>query len=152
MAMNDLYEKPVYLIRRAHQIALSMFREECGAHDLTPVQYASLIAIRENPGIDATRISSLIAFDRSTLGKVLERIEAKGLVRRAGSVHDTRVKRVVLTAEGAQLLAAAEPAVCKGQDRLLASLTPAERDQFISTLSHLLQLNNEYSRAPLRDL
>ena len=71
---------PGHLIRRAQQIAVAIFMEECAAYDLTPVQYAALVAIRENPGTDATRLSSLIALDRSTLGNVLERLEARKLV------------------------------------------------------------------------
>ena len=39
MAMDDLYTKPGHLIRRAHQIVVGMFMEECAEHDLTPVQY-----------------------------------------------------------------------------------------------------------------
>ena len=62
LPMNDLYTKPGHLIRRAHQISSALFAEECGAFDLTSVQYAALVAIRTNPGVDATRLSSLIAF------------------------------------------------------------------------------------------
>ncbi|KAH2775513.1 hypothetical protein KXW38_001848, partial [Aspergillus fumigatus] len=50
------------------QIAVALFIEECKAFDLTPVQYAALIAIHTHPGIAATRLSAVIAFDRSTLG------------------------------------------------------------------------------------
>ena len=66
------------------QIAVSIFVEECKAFDLTPVQYAALVAIHTHPGIDATRLSAVIAFDRSTLGNVIERLESKNLVERSG--------------------------------------------------------------------
>ncbi len=54
MSMDDLYAKPGHLIRRAHQIVVGMFMEECAAFDITPVQYACLVAARENPGLDGT--------------------------------------------------------------------------------------------------
>ena len=82
ITMDDVYTKPGYLFRRMQQIAVSIFVEECREFDLTPVQYAALIAIRTHPGIDATRLSLVIAFDRSTLGSVIERLEAKGLIAR----------------------------------------------------------------------
>ena len=85
MQLKDLHSKPGHLIRRAQQIAVAIFMEECAGFDLTPVQYAVLVAIRENPGIDATRLSALIAFDRSTLGVVLERLEVRRLVKRYSS-------------------------------------------------------------------
>src|ERR1019366_1570710 len=77
VTMDAVYTKPGYLFRRMQQIAVSIFVEECRAYDLTPVQYAALVAIRTHPGIDATRLSAVIAFDRSTLGNVIERLEGK---------------------------------------------------------------------------
>ena len=66
--MDAVYTKPGYLFRRMQQIAVAIFVEESKAYDLTPVQYAALVAIQTHPGIDATRLSAVIAFDRSTLG------------------------------------------------------------------------------------
>src|SRR6202453_1058220 len=82
VTMDAVYTAPGYLFRRMQQIAVAIFIEECKAFDLTPVQYAALIAIRTHPGIDATRLSAVIAFDRSTLGSVIERLEAKDYVER----------------------------------------------------------------------
>ena len=150
MTMDILYSKPGHLIRRAHQIVVGMFMEECAEFDITPVQYACLGVLREHPGIDATRISYLIAFDRSTLGQVLERLEAKKLIERTGSPHDKRVKLVKLTREGARLLAAVEPCVGRAMKRLLGRLPLEEQQNFMRTITLLVELNNEYSRAPLR--
>lgn len=150
MAMRDLYEKPGHLIRRAQQIAYALFMEECANHGVTPVQYGSLLAIRERPGLDATRLSAIIAFDRSTLGDVLERLEAKGWISRTPSPNDKRVKRLTLTKAGAALLDAAESAVERCQDRILEPLAPADRAKFMQLLRQLVKLNNELSRAPLR--
>ena len=82
LTMDAVYTKPGYLFRRMQQIAVAIFVEECKTHDLTPVQYAALVAIRTHPGIDATRLSAVIAFDRSTLGSVIERLEAKHYIER----------------------------------------------------------------------
>src|SRR5438876_1166385 len=92
LTMDAVYTKPGYLFRRMQQIAVAIFMEECREFDLTPVQYAALVAIQTHPGIDATRLSAVIAFDRSTLGSVIERIEAKGLVERKASPDDRRIK------------------------------------------------------------
>ena len=150
MSMDDLYSKPGHLIRRAHQIIVGMFLEECATFDITSVQYACLVAAREHRDLDATRLSHLVALDRSTLGKVLDRLESKGLIRRSGSAEDRRVKTIQLTSEGDHLIAAVEPAVCRAQERLLGRLPAEERRRFLTTLSRLVELNNEFSRAPLR--
>src|ERR1700681_3859470 len=99
--MDAVYAKPGYLFRRMQQIAVAIFMEECKAFDLTPVQYAALVAIHTPPGIDATRLSAVIAFDRSTLGSVIERLEAKDLVQRKPAPEDKRVKLLYLTRTGA---------------------------------------------------
>src|SRR5690348_11149328 len=104
LTMDAVYGKPGYLFRRMQQIAVSIFVEECKSFDLTPVQYAALVAIQTHPGIDATRLSAVIAFDRSTLGNVIERLEAKGLIERAASAEDKRVKLLTITKAGAALL------------------------------------------------
>src|SRR3954470_9524969 len=104
ITMDAVYTAPGYLFRRMQQIAVSIFVEECREFDLTPVQYAALVAIQTHPGIDATRLSAVIAFDRSTLGSVIERLEAKTYVERKPAVEDKRVKLLYLTKAGAALL------------------------------------------------
>src|SRR3984957_5445939 len=113
VTMDAVYTAPGYLFRRMQQIAVAIFIEECKAHDLTPVQYASLVAIRTHPGIDATRLSAVIAFDRSTLGSVIERLETKGLVERKPGREDKRGKLLDLTRSGVALLREIVPSVDK---------------------------------------
>src|ERR1700709_500625 len=82
ITMDAVYTAPGYLFRGMQQIAVAIFVEECKPFDLTPVQYAALVSIHTHPGIDATRLSAVIAFDRSTLGNVIERLEGKTLIER----------------------------------------------------------------------
>ena len=138
---DAVYTAPGYLFRRMQQIAVALFMEECKAFDLTPVQYAALIAIRTHPGIDATRLSAVIAFDRSTLGSVIERKAA---------VEDKRVKLLYLTRSGAGVLREIMPSVDRAQARMLQPLKPADRKTLLTLLAQLVDLNNEASRVPLR--
>lgn len=151
MSLDDLHAKPGHLIRRCQQIAVGLFIEEASGlgHDVTPVQYAAMTAIAANPGIDATRLSELIAFDRSTLGNVIERLEAKGWIARQPGHEDRRTKRLRLTDAGAGLLAAVEPAVARAQERILAPLPADERQAFIRMLGRIVDINNDHSRVPL---
>ena len=148
--MDDVYSKPGYLFRRAQQIAVAIFMEECAAQALTPVQYAALVAIREHAGLDATRLSALVAFDRSTVGDVLERLEQKGLILRQPSPQDRRVKLLFPTPRGRKLLTEVMPAMERAQARMLAPLMPGDRQTLLRLLGELVEANNEVSRAPLR--
>ena len=150
VTMDAVYAKPGYLFRRMQQIAVAIFVEECKAYGLTPVQYAALVAIRTHPGIDATRLSAVIAFDRSTLGNVIERLEAKQLIERKPSREDRRVKLLYLTEAGVTLLRDIMPSVDRAQARMLQPLKPADRKTLMALLTQLVDLNNESSRVPLR--
>jgi MarR family transcriptional regulator, lower aerobic nicotinate degradation pathway regulator len=145
-----VYTKPGYLFRRMQQIAVAIFMEECRAFDLTPVQYAALVAIQTHPGIDATRLSAVIAFDRSTLGNVIERIESKAQIERKPSPDDRRIKLLYITRSGAALLRDIVPAVDRAQARMLQPLKPADRKTLMLLLSQLVDLSNDSSRVPLR--
>ncbi len=150
ITMDAVYTAPGYLFRRMQQIAVSIFVEECRAYDLTPVQYAALVAIRTHPGIDATRLSAVIAFDRSTLGSVIERLEAKHYIERKPSRGDKRTKLLHLTKSGAGLLRDIVTSVDRAQARMLRPLKPADRKMLLALLTQLVDLNNEASRVPLR--
>ena len=150
VTMDAVYAAPGYLFRRMQQIAVSIFVEECRAYDLTPVQYAALVAIHTHPGIDATRLSAVIAFDRSTLGNVIERLESKALIERKPSVEDKRVKLLHLSKSGAATLREIMPSVERAQVRMLQPLKPADRKTLMALLTQLVDLNNEASRVPLR--
>jgi DNA-binding MarR family transcriptional regulator len=150
ITMDAVYAAPGYLFRRMQQIAVALFIEECKTFDLTPVQYAALIAIHTHPGIDATRLSAVIAFDRSTLGSVIERLESKKLIDRKPSGEDKRVKLLYLTKAGVAILREIMPSVEKAQARMLQPLKPADRKVLLSLLTQLVDLNNESSRVPLR--
>jgi DNA-binding MarR family transcriptional regulator len=150
ITMDAVYTKPGYLFRRMQQIAVSIFVEECRAHDLTPVQFAALVAIHTHPGIDATRLSAVIAFDRSTLGNVIERLETKGYIARKASREDKRIKLLYLSETGAVLLRDILPSVDRAQARMLRPLKPTDRKTLLALLTQLVDLNNESSRVPLR--
>lgn len=134
MPIGSMYEMPGHLIRRAHQISGAIFTARLTGFDITSVQYAAMVAIASQPGIDATRLSDLIAFDRATLGGVLDRLEAKGLIARQPSRQDRRVKTITLTVDGSALLETVKDRVLAAQAEMMHSLSEAEQAQFIALL------------------
>src|SRR4051812_25860317 len=100
--------------------------------------------------MDATRLSTLIAFDRSTIGDVLERLEGKGWIIRSPSTNDRRVKLLRLTPEGEDMLQRVEPAVRRVQERLLAPLAPTDRTTIVRLLAQLSEVHYDILPVPLR--
>lgn len=150
--MLEIWGMPGHLIRRLNQVATSLFIEEArkAGFDLTPVQYAALSAIRANPGIDQATLAGLIAYDRVTIGGVIDRLEQKGLVRRETNSRDRRARELHITAKGDATHRDVTPAVRQTQAKILIGLNREERQTFLDLLTKAAAAANEQSRAPLR--
>jgi MarR family transcriptional regulator, lower aerobic nicotinate degradation pathway regulator len=144
----DLEALPGHHIRRLHQIAVAIFLQETAAHGITPVQYAALQTVGNQPGIDQRTLAGSIGLDTSTVAGVIDRLEARGLLLRGASPQDRRVRLLTLTDEGVALLAAVQPDMQAAQRRMLSPLPRAERAEFMRMLRLLVDANNDLSRAP----
>jgi DNA-binding MarR family transcriptional regulator len=145
-----IYEKPGHLIRRLQQISLALFMDETRDFEITPVQYSAILAIDNHPGIDQTALCNIIAFDRSTIGDVVTRLERKKLIKRTPGAEDRRTKLLHITPAGRKLIEDIESAVLSTQKRILEPLSVGERVAFVKLLKQLVHINNEHSRAPMR--
>ena len=146
----EIFGMPGHLIRRLNQIATGLFMDHMAraGHSLTPVQYGVLSALTHHPGSDQATIAGLVAYDRATLGRVLDRMEARGLVARAVSLRDRRAKVLTLTEAGTALYQAVRPRVEALQPDILTGLTPEEQRQFRTLLDKVTMAGNSSSRAP----
>src|SRR6516165_8876764 len=152
-SMQDTYEMPGHLARRFQQIAVAVFLaevEEAG-YDLTPVQYAALAAIGANPGIDQVTLAGLIAYDRTTITGVVDRLVQKGLAARHESSRDRRARELKITDAGRRTLRGIAPAVEAAQQIMLRGLSDKEATELMRLLKKTIAAGNELSRAPLRD-
>lgn len=150
--MSDLEHLPGHLIRRLQQISVSLFTARMGEAglDLTSVQFAALMTLRDHPGLDQKTLAGLIAYDRVTIAGVIDRLEQKGLVERQTSPTDRRARVLTLTEDGQAMLVRAAPWVDLVQEDILSALSPDERAGFTALLGKMTTEGNELSRAPLR--
>ena len=145
---TDVYDQPGHLIRRAQQIAVSMFYSTMG-YEVTPVQYAVLRILQDHPGIDQVTLARFCALDTSTAADLAVRLEERGLVIRMMPVKSKRFRLLQLTPEGTALLKKLVPLGQVLNRRLLLSLNKEEQRIFLSLLKKFVHLNNKKSRAPL---
>ena len=134
----DFQHAPGHLIRRAHQVAVAIFMEETAGFDVTPVQFAILNALIDDPGEDQVTLAGEVAFDAATFGSVIGRLEAKGWVRREPDATDRRRKLLWITPQGQQAAAQMRRAVSKVQGRIVAPLAVREREQLLLLLDKLV--------------
>ncbi|MBF9030328.1 MarR family transcriptional regulator [Rhodobacterales bacterium HKCCE3408] len=123
-----------HLIRRLNQISTQVFTkhmQEAG-FDLTPVQFAAMDAVIADPGIDQASVAARIAYDRATIGGVIDRLEQKGYVLRSVNKRDRRAREVRPTEAGVAAFEAILPVVAALQDDVLGGLDEGERAQFMA--------------------
>jgi DNA-binding MarR family transcriptional regulator len=150
MSKESLHSKPGHLIRRAQQISVAIFHEECSEFDITPVQYAVLLLLEKNEGLDQLSLGNLAGVDRSTMANLAERLEQRELIKRMQSLSDKRQKLLYLTADGQQKISQLKLRVEKVQERILSPLSKDEAKQFLRLLEKMVDASNGVSRAPLR--
>lgn len=145
----ELYEQPGHLIRRAHQIAVSMFYSVLGP-DITPVQYAALRILQDHPDIDQVTLARYCALDNSTTATLAVRLEEKGLIERFTPPENKRVRLLRLSESGADVLKSLVPLIDELHKRMLGTLSADEQQTFLTLLAKFVHINNDKSRAPLR--
>lgn len=139
-----LHDEPGHLIRRAQQIAVACFHAVHGRH-VTPIQYAVLRALREEPGIDQVTLAQRIALDTSTTADIATRLDAKGWVERR--LLPRRQRALYLTDAGDTVLDELLPAVTAHYDTMMGTLTEAEQKQFMGLLRKFVQLDERPDNA-----
>lgn len=142
---------PGHHIRRLQQMAVAVFLQETQGFGITPVQYGALLTLQRQPGVDQRTLAGLMGLDTSTTAGVVDRLEARGLLRRSASPTDRRVKLLGITDEGNTLLADMQPQVAAAQARMLAPLTDAEKPLFMHMLTRLVQAHHDSSGASVDD-
>jgi len=150
--VKDLDDLPGHLIRRLQQVAVAVFHSEVEAIglDITPVQFAALTRIGAHPGLDQATLAGLIAYDRTTIGGVVDRLVQKGFLTREVSEKDRRAKRLHMTEAGLAALEKLNPAVERAQAIMISGLDENEAKDFVRLLRKATDAVNDLSRAPLR--
>jgi len=134
----DFQRQPGHLIRRCLQLHHTMFADGVAGRNITVPQWAAIRALHEFPGIEQAKLSELIAYDRSTIGGLVDRLEAKGLVARSQHAADRRAKLLNLTAEGQVLFESLHSRVREVTSAFVAPLSPDEAAQLVALLERLL--------------
>lgn len=136
--LADLYSRPGFMIRRAHQITISVFQAHAGDLGLTNTQFGVLYILKRYPRIDQVTLAKLLRLDRSTTGTVLATLETRGFVSRGVGASDRRRRVLSLTKDGEAMLNAVQKKSSGTSDTLLAALSEKERTVFLDLLARIV--------------
>jgi DNA-binding MarR family transcriptional regulator len=121
------------LFLKLHRVFQELNREEFRPYDLSTPQYAILFHASE-AGVPLSYICDAMLADNSNLTRMVDRLEARGLVRRAADSSDRRVTLVQLTPEGKALIDTLRPRHQAYIEQRMSALSPAQ----ITALSEAL--------------
>ncbi len=147
--LQALYQRPGFMFRRAHQIAVSIFLQETASLGITTTQYGILFLLRYQPNVDQITLARLIGLDRSTVGMVIKTLEDGGLIRRAVSAGDKRRRSLALTKDGVAIFRRLQKPAARALERLVSPLEMGERKQFLKSLNKLVSNFDMITRVPL---
>lgn len=144
----SLLDRPGFLIRRVYQIHGALFQEECGALDVTPIQYSILTVLAQRGACEQSELSQYVAMDRTNIADVLARLGDRGLVARWTSPSDKRKRIAKLTSDGRSILRRLDQCARRAHERTIEALPPGRRKQFLEDLTRLVNSTADLENLP----
>ena len=132
MSQVDVRSAVGYELKRATTALRAAMDAELREHELTVPQYACLELLAQRPGISNVELARGVFVTRQAMHQLLGGLRAAGLV--AGEGHRRR-ERFAITATGERRRAASSEAVAGIQERMLAPLSPGDRERLHAHLS-----------------
>jgi DNA-binding MarR family transcriptional regulator len=127
-----------YLVKRAHGLCLDVLEPELAQRGLTFTQYAILMSVRDGIALNPKDLCMQLRHDSGALTRVLDQLEARGLVERQRSAEDRRAIKVLLTAAGEEVLRTVIPLVVDRVNASLKGFSHAEVDELLRLLNKLI--------------
>ena len=94
---------------KAREAAMSRFRPMLRIHGLTEQQWRVIRALADYRNIDASELARRSFLLAPSLTRILQHLEAEGLLKRSSDANDQRRSVFVLTAKGQRLFDAVAP-------------------------------------------
>lgn len=124
-------------LQRAARALARRFDDALRPAGLTNQQFSLLIALNRPQPPAIAPVARLLAMDRTTLTAALKPLQRDGLVRIDIDPQDRRLRRLALTDQGHQALAAALPIWRKAHAALEATLVSPSADELRAGLREI---------------
>ncbi|MFL6665414.1 MAG: MarR family winged helix-turn-helix transcriptional regulator, partial [Rhizobacter sp.] len=124
-----------YQVAQASIATLSIFHRTVGdAMELRPAEFTLLVLIRENPGGTAARFARALAVTAPNVTLWLDKLERRGLVKRATSETDRRTLHLQVTDKGRRVADEATQRIIEAERETFGHLSPGERAILVELL------------------
>jgi MarR family transcriptional regulator for hemolysin len=123
-----------FLLHDTARLLRRDFERRSKGTGLTRAQWAVLAYIARNEGSSQAAVADMLEIEPITLVRLLDKLEAAGLVERRADPHDRRVRRLHLTPATGPLLAQLQDLASETREAAFAGLTEEERRQLTNLL------------------
>ena len=127
-----------YLLKRAHVLLVDQLEAAVADSDITATQWVVLMYLRDGLAINASDLCVQLRHDSGALTRVIDQLEARGLVQRERSREDRRAVQLRLTAAGIDTVAALIPSVVGKLNFALRDFSRAEAAELNRLLTKLI--------------
>jgi DNA-binding MarR family transcriptional regulator len=134
MFREDLSRNYGFLINDVARLMRTTYDRRVRELGLTRSQWWVLTLLFRNDGVTQSELAELLEIEKPTLGRLLDRLEAKGWVRREPDSRDRRAWRVHLTDAVEPAMRKLRKVAAELRSDALAGLSAQERERFIDTL------------------
>ncbi len=135
--MNDRLRNVGFLLREASRRYVQRFEVRASELSLNLPQCKALVRLEKNEGVSQARLAELAEVDAMTMVRILDRMEADGLLERRPDPEDRRARCLYLTAKAKPLLAQIWRLSDTTREEVFAGIGKNERDVFMSVLERL---------------
>lgn len=134
MFREDLSRNYGFLLNDVARLLRNAYDRRVRSLGLTRSQWWVLNQLFRNPGLNQSELAEILEIERPTLGRLLDRLEAKGWVRREHDARDRRAWRVHLTDAVEPAMRTLRKVAAELMRDALAGLSAGERERFVDTL------------------
>ncbi|MNI64031.1 HTH-type transcriptional repressor NicR [compost metagenome] len=132
-----------YWLHHTSALHRRAFATETKKFGLTTEQYGLLFQLRDREEVSQKKLAGLIHKDQATTGKIVEKLEAKGLLKRLPDPSDRRAFQLYISDTGREVLNELIPIAEALETQAWEGLS-AEEMKIFESLMHRLQ-NNLYN-------
>lgn len=127
-------------IKKAEQLVVAAKTRALKPFALTVPQYAALLYLRHASAASAAQMARACLVTPQTMATILGNLETKGLVERSTSLFHQKVLETRLTAQGEDIVDAADKAARQVEERMLGALSAEEVELVKKLLDRLIEV------------
>ncbi len=135
--MQNLARDPIFLLHDVARIMRTRFDQWARAYGMTRAQGVILVRLERQPGISQNEMASICEVEPITVGRLVDRLEARGLIERRPDPSDRRVRRLHLLPAAKSVLADIQIYKAELTNMLTDGLPPGAMEGMVDVLVHM---------------